>query len=407
MSTALFVATHKPVRFNLPPEYHWVQVNAARNGCWEGYLHDSDGEDNISEKNPSYCELTALYLLWKTSQADFAGLCHYRRFLGKGCLADLAEVTGTYIKKRHIQALILEEKDIKRDLQSRDIILARHYFPYPVNVYENLLRFVYPADIEALVRTIRQDFPEYTETLQQVLMSSNISYCNMFITRRETLDRYCSWLFDVLGRVEKQVDISAYDAQHARVFGYLAEILLNVYVRHQGLSVKEVPTITLDEDDTPLSLQRRTIVSCYLLTTALGIAPERWRSRLWDSRVDHYRCRDHSAGYASSSPGKRLVNYFKTLGGKDVCVIGSQPLHIQSVFVNNTVHAFCVDETTDTAALFREIDRIRTTPRPFAAGHPVRIYKNGVLPDTMNQAILHHGFFFIENTPWGYYCSLS
>ena len=407
MSTELFVATHKPVRFNLPPAYHWVQVNAARNGLWEGYLHDSDGEDNISEKNPSYCELTALYLLWKTSQADIAGLCHYRRFLGKGHLASLAEKSGTYFKKERVRSLVLAEKDIAHDLKSSDIILARTYFPYPVNVYENLLRFVYPADIEALVLTIGQDFPEYAETLQQVLRSTAISYCNMFITRREILDQYCSWLFDVLGRIEKRIDITSYDPAHKRVFGYLAEILLNVYVRHRGLSVKEAPIVTVDEDDAPLSLQRRAIVSCYLLATALGIGPERWRSKLWESRVDHYRHRDKSARFAGSSPEEHLADYFKMLGGKEVRVIQSQPLHLQSVFVNNTVHAFCADETTNMEQLFREIEQIRTTPRPFAAGHPIRIYKNGALPDGMDQAILHHGFFAVEDTPWGYYCSLS
>ena len=406
MSTALYIATHKPVRFDLPPAYHWVQVNAATNGLWEGYLHDSDGEDNISAKNPSYCELTALYLLWKTSQADIAGLCHYRRFLGKGCLADLAEVSGTYIKKKRARTVVLDEKDLERDLKTHDMILARHFFPFPVNVYENLLRFVYPADIEAMVQTIGQDFPEYAETLQQVLKSTNISYCNMFITRRETLDQYCTWLFDLLDRIEKRIDISAYDAPHKRVFGYLGEILLNVYVRHQELSVKEAPIVTLDEDDTPLSLQRRITLTCYLLTVALGIAPRRWRSKLWESRVDHYRHeKDHSSDYASLSPDEHLVDYFKSLGGKDVCLIGSQPRHIQSTFVNNTVHAFCVDEMTDMDVLFREIDRIRTTPRPFATGLPIRIYKSGVLPDTMDQAILRQGFFFVEDIPWGYYCS--
>ena len=40
-----------------------------------------DTGDNISEKRMSFCELTVQYWAWKNVDAEYYGLCHYRRYL--------------------------------------------------------------------------------------------------------------------------------------------------------------------------------------------------------------------------------------------------------------------------------------------------------------------------------------
>lgn len=60
----------------------------------------------------------------------------------------------------------------------------------------------------------------------------------MFIARRDFVNNYCSWLFDVLAKIEARTNLEGYDTNHARIFGYLAETLLNIYVYNNNLKVK-------------------------------------------------------------------------------------------------------------------------------------------------------------------------
>ena len=71
-------------------------------------------------------------------------------------------------------------------------------------------------------------------------------YCNMMICHKKTLDIYCEWLFDILFELEKNIDLSDYTPSEARIYGYLSELLLNVYTMKNNLRVKEAPVINTE-----------------------------------------------------------------------------------------------------------------------------------------------------------------
>lgn len=91
-------------------------------------LGDNVGE-NISEKRNSFCELTVMYWAWKNMQADYYGLCHYRRYLS------FAEHSANIIEKNYIDSKLISEyklNDINalKNLVNKYDILAC----YPENV---------------------------------------------------------------------------------------------------------------------------------------------------------------------------------------------------------------------------------------------------------------------------------
>ena len=57
----------------------------------------------------------------------------------------------------------------------------------------------------------------------------------MFIMKYDEFDKYCEWLFSVLSAVEPEIPYKFYNPYQKRVFAFMAERLLNVYVAKNKL----------------------------------------------------------------------------------------------------------------------------------------------------------------------------
>lgn len=236
----IWVATHKKIDFDLPPDYKAMQINCKANGeHWLGYLHDDDGI-NISEKNESYCELTALFSLWKNSNADIKGLCHYRRFLLPDASVGIGVQRERRIPKSEIKNTAINRKEAESFLRNYDMIIPIPNGPFAFKVKEERLQYCFQNDLDILRETIAQEFSEYLEAYDWVMDQHVLSACNMLIAKREIFDNYCSWLFTVLAEVEQKCNIESYDTQHKRIYGYFSEHLLSVFIRKHNLKCKYV-----------------------------------------------------------------------------------------------------------------------------------------------------------------------
>ena len=80
MDIKILIAMHKPYWTPEDDVYLPLQVGSALHPHFLPVTDDSG--DNISAKNPGYCEMTGLYWAWKNLKADYVGLCHYRRYFG-------------------------------------------------------------------------------------------------------------------------------------------------------------------------------------------------------------------------------------------------------------------------------------------------------------------------------------
>lgn len=234
----IYIVTHKA--FNSPKieGYVPIEVGTELHDKKLGFIRDNQG-DNISLKNPNYCELTALYWIWKNDDSEMVGLCHYRRYFSKY----LFDTSPKYY---------LSMKQVNKILDRYDIILPMRFFWLKHTVATGY----YDAgqgkkkDLEILKDVISEKYPSYSKDLHEILESHRASYCNMMICSKKLLNEYCMWLFDILFEVEKKVDITSYSVAEARVFGYISEILINVWVKNRNLKVKYIP-VAVDKPLTP------------------------------------------------------------------------------------------------------------------------------------------------------------
>lgn len=225
----ILVATHKQAE--MPKNrglYLPVLVNAKRNfQVGIDYQRDDCGE-NISYKNANYNELTAIYWAWKNlSDVDAIGLVHYQRFFFKpGCRKTIDNVIG--------------QQDVDLLLKNHDVILPekRNYF-----IESNYSHYVHAHHEEPLLKTrqiLAERYPEYLEAYDVTMQSNKAHMFNMFVMKKPQFDAYATWLFDVLARLEPRIDVGTYSVQEARVYGYIAELLMDVWIETNNVNYAEI-----------------------------------------------------------------------------------------------------------------------------------------------------------------------
>lgn len=169
-------------------------------------IGDNEG-DNISIRNKEYCELTALYWIWKHDSSKYKGLCHYRRHF---------EFDETMLAK-------LSNSDI-------DVVLTLPIFNFP-SVGEVYKQDHILDDWNVMVKAIELIAPEYYTAAKQLQNGIYYYGYNMFVARREIFDDYCQWLFPILAYCEDHCGIKG-DKYQNRYIGFLAERLLSIYFTH-------------------------------------------------------------------------------------------------------------------------------------------------------------------------------
>lgn len=233
----ILVAAHKP--YWMPTDACYLPIHVGHAGKQEIGFPGDDTGDNISAKNPHYCELTGLYWAWKNLPADYIGLVHYRRYFTR------REVRSVEARKHEI----LTQSDWEKLLAKTPVVVPgkRRYYIESNRSHYNHAHHTEGLDLAEAI--IKESYPEYQAAFETVMNRTWAHMFNMFVMRRDLFDAYCTWLFDILSEVEQRLDITGWDIYEARVYGFVSELLLDVWLEANHIAYKEQNVSFLEPQD--------------------------------------------------------------------------------------------------------------------------------------------------------------
>jgi hypothetical protein len=233
----ILICTHKPYNIIQNDIMKSILVGAYKHSDNFTFFRDDVGE-HISNKNDTYCELTAMYWAWKNldESHDYVGFFHYRRYLSFNKVRynrfipsweKLSSALFGWQSNKIINAcnshdiIALEKTDLKILFKnvSNNETMKKH-----------LLKQHGSAILEELHRIIQNTTPEYKSAWELSLTETKTYFKNIFLMKRAFFNEYAEFLFKVLFALEESIKNNPTKfGNTSRIYGFIAERLFNVY----------------------------------------------------------------------------------------------------------------------------------------------------------------------------------
>lgn len=272
----ILVSCHKPIvmpRADVFLPVHVGAKNASR--TLPGMQPDDEGE-NISDRNFTFCELTAQYWAWKNLEADYVGQCHYRRYFTFGNdhrglpVNDHKQIEADSLSPYALSDLHIDDQQLTIDTVSQYDLVVPPYWNVKgaetpagpkKTIQEHMEGYglIDSESFELLKEIVAERQPAYLDDLTEYLGGSQYLGYNCFVMKRAFFDRLCAFEFDVLLEFDRRFDYSRRSTTQKRICGYLGEVLFSVFVnkvrKEGGAKIGHYPLVFFLDTKPPLPLQ--------------------------------------------------------------------------------------------------------------------------------------------------------
>lgn len=213
-------------------------------------MQGDDTGDHISEKRDSFCEFTVQYWAWKNAEADYYGLCHYRRYLS---FAEKQYRTNPYhhmvdhpflTSAKKVRYGLTNMQAMARLISDYDVVVSQgsqvRKTPSPKGRIKSVRElweaytglFFETPPIDSLLELIDSMSPQYSQSAREYIEGGCHRGYNCYILKKELFYRLCEFQFPILFELERRLDTANYTQMMRRTPGYIGEILYGIFIYH-------------------------------------------------------------------------------------------------------------------------------------------------------------------------------
>lgn len=212
----IYIMKHREYNNPIPKDHIELKI---------GDMFEHYDMDNINVLNLYINEVTGLYHIWKHTNDDIVGLCHYRRMFWND---------GDYLKLA----------DAKKILKDYDIIITKDVV-FNRSIYEQLkIEFENPDIYDKYFRK----FCDVIPGLKEFFDKDRFNNREMFVCKRELMEKYCEWLFPIIMPICKEfLEKDMARVVNKRMLSHIIERMFAFWVESNNLKCYRMDYIDIPE----------------------------------------------------------------------------------------------------------------------------------------------------------------
>lgn len=200
----IYIMKHIPYDNPVPDGYEELKI---------GNMFEHYDMDNINVLNLFLNEVTGLYHIWKHKKDKIVGLCHYRRMFWNN---------NDYLKL----------EDAEEILKDYDMIIT-HDVVFQRSIYEQLkIEFENPDIYDKYYKK----FCDAVPGLKEFFDKDRFNNREMFVCKRELMNKYCEWLFPIIMPIYKEfLEQDVGKVVNKRMLSHIVERMFSFWIQENNL----------------------------------------------------------------------------------------------------------------------------------------------------------------------------